>query len=188
MKGHVLWHIFQEAALATFRNKRKQKLILEYILKTCWKKLCLQMCCVYSLPPCLSFLLLKAQKDLCVWNLSSGRMEVFALCPSLVRGGRNEFRQIQTCMFSTLGYLLTFSLWGWWKMIDEIKTSSCLWETSELAVYGGQQAVQQMLLMSFLFWRMTGSLRTSAYPCEALSLTWVDLSPYLSNKRRKDIG
>lgn len=139
MKGHVLWHIFQEAALATFRNKRKQKLILEYILKTCWKKLCLQMCCVYSLPPCLSFLLLKAQKDLCVWNLSSGRMEVFALCPSLVRGGRNEFRQIQTCMFSTLGYLLTFSLWGWWKMIDEIKTSTCLWETSELAVYGGQQ-------------------------------------------------
>lgn len=55
-------------------------------------------------------------------------------------------------------------------MIDEIKTTSYLWETSDLAVYGGQQAVQQTLIVLFLFQRMTGSLSTLACPSEALSL------------------
>lgn len=124
MKGCVLRHIFFRRQHWPFLETRKTKVTFWNIF---WRHAGKSFAFRYAVcTPSLPFFLAveSTKRFVCVWNLSSGRMEVCALCRSLV-GGRNEFWWLQTCIFSILRYLLTFWLWDWWKVINEINTRSC---------------------------------------------------------------
>lgn len=86
-------------------------------LRTCWEEFCFQICCVcLTSPPPLSFLLLKAQKDLCVCETFQVEEWKSLHCAYPCLEAEINSDGLRAELFSILRYLLTSELCDWWKM------------------------------------------------------------------------